>query len=264
MSLGLQQETLSVSQISKRQTQSHFSGDRLLQNPITLSFQTSVSHRLYLHKLGEQARPLFRDWKNMLHFSSFSGVSWAGKEEEIHSELLLLLVFRHFRRVSSWPSPLFQFKHLHSCHLLEWHLRHSCPWVGYNKCNGHRCVCRSVHQKQDTKPTFNATLVHVHIHSLIQASHKWALILVEFLRKELYVINVWDCQSLSGWGAVGIVAPLWHLKVMEKWDLTPFSLNHLILVRYLFECACLFLRICVCAYILIWLKLLSHHITGAP
>lgn len=36
----VQQKTLSVSQISQRQTRSHFPGERHFQNPITLSFQT--------------------------------------------------------------------------------------------------------------------------------------------------------------------------------------------------------------------------------
>lgn len=92
----------------------------------------SVSHCVHLHELGEQARLLFMDWKNTFFFFFFPSLQFHERgRSRIHVELLLLFVdifqacpadLRHSSGLS---------KHLHSCHLLDRHLRHSCPCGGF-------------------------------------------------------------------------------------------------------------------------------------
>lgn len=171
------------------------------QNPITLSFQTSVSHRMHLHETGGTSQTVVHRLKeHTAFFPSCSGVSWTRKEGNSFGAPFVVCCSTFSKCVR--PSQLFHLKHLRSCHLLARHRRRSCPRVGVYKCNQHRCAQQN---------TFIAAPVHMCWHSLIQASHKWILILVELLCKEIYVIIVWDwlyCQSLSGWGALGIVAAL--------------------------------------------------------
>lgn len=55
----------------------------------TVLLKPSVSHCVHLHELGEQARLLFIDWRNILHFFLCLGFHEL-QRRKIHSEILLL------------------------------------------------------------------------------------------------------------------------------------------------------------------------------
>lgn len=159
---------------------------KTISQPLRASARTGGTSQTVVHRLKEHTA-----------FFSLSGVSWTTKKENSFGDSFVVW---HFPKVSNWPSPLLQFKHLCLCHSLARHLRYNCRWMGIYRRNKHRLAQMSKHaaKTHSVDKQFvgrhRHSLTHTHVDFLIQQnSHACAH---TFTDSGEIQINTYPCRVL--------------------------------------------------------------------